>query len=547
MNTSNWAKFRRIETIILSILLYSILLLYVYQFSKIANKPRSMEQDEIFYYMEAKAISAHNIYNTPISYDGFTSTIGNFGAHGICYPIKDGWLAKIFFQSQDPPMVWNNFLITMITMSLILLFKAFSLNTRLKIALTVATNNILYTSTLSYMQEPIHFLLALLALRLLYLLYHPSAPTMASQKQVSNSRLNQLLWIIRRSIPNGNCRVGSFTSSYHPIRGSHERHLALYLILIILAITFRYSWFIWGLGILPLATNFKNFKKWTLIFIGLLTFGILINNFFVAPWPYVYEGGDASTFISGEKSTILDSLITIWQKFTQHLKLFFTPDQIPANTFMRYLFLAMLIINTWFAIVKRSRFTIACTLIAWAYLFACLAFYLLVAANDLRILSSINLLLTFSLIGTCNSYIFYPIIAVQLLLFPAVIERRNNELISLTCVDSPEVQNSRKSSFSKIKELVTDIDADNDVVIVLPIQFVYFMSYYFVNFPLINDKDIPIHYSVIIAGQGFSKTHPPNYVFASQLIDDSNYKLIYSDKWMILYQILNNKLPISKY
>lgn len=222
MNVNFLQQFRKTETIMLGILLYGIVLIYAYQYSLIADKYEPWTTDEWFYYIEAKAISAHNLYTPPASFDGNTSYIGDFGFHGISYAIKDGWLAKLFFQAEDPPMVWINFLTCMSMLALILLYKPFSLNTRLKIALVVATHYVLYQFTLSYMQETIQFLFAILALRILNLLYN----------------------------------------------GPHEstsKYLYYYLILLIIAITFRASWFIWGLGLLPLAKNYKDFTKWMLL------------------------------------------------------------------------------------------------------------------------------------------------------------------------------------------------------------------------------------------------------------------------------------------
>src|SRR3989337_2655247 len=112
-NSSNWAKFKKSETILLGILLYFIVLVYAYQYLKIAGKYGVFSPDEFFYYIEAKGIAAYNIYQTPLSLDGNTSFIGDFGSHGISYAIKDGWLSKLFFNAQDPPMVWINFLTCM--------------------------------------------------------------------------------------------------------------------------------------------------------------------------------------------------------------------------------------------------------------------------------------------------------------------------------------------------------------------------------------------------------------------------------------------------
>lgn len=492
MDTSKWPKFRKVETILLGLVLYSILLVYTYQYLHIENKYLISSPDEIFYYIEAKAISAHNIYQTPLSLDGNTSFIGDFGSHGISYAIIDGWLAKLFFHAQDPPMIWINFLTCLSMLALILLFKPFSLNTRLKIALVVATHYVLYTYTISYIQETIQFLFAVLALGVLYRLYEQKNPA---------------------------------TSNY----------LYYYLIVIIIAITFRYSWFIWGLGLLPLASHFKKLTKWILVLIGLMAFAIFIGRYIYAPYPY--EEIVAYRIIRTENLSIFDSLIIVWQKFMQNLQLFLTPNARFATTCMRYLLLVLLITNTWFAVMKRNRFTIACTLIGWGYLFSCLAFYFLVAKADERVLAILNPLLAFSLIGACNSFIFYPVIAIQLLLFPGVVETRNQSYLSFVSAKAAlDEKFSREASYSKIKDLIND---DHSVVVSLPIKLTWHRRpNYLVDFPLVTKKGHPIHYTMLVDGNDLRKIHHPQYKIASHPIDDARYQLIYSDNWMHFYRIL---------
>ena len=347
MNVNFLQKFRKTETILLGILLYGIVLVYTYHYFQIANKYKPWTTDEFFYYIEAKAIAAHNIYQTPASLDGNTSYIGDFGFHGISYAIKDGWLSKLFFQKDDPPLVLINFLTCLATLALILFFKPFTLNTRIKIALVVATHYVLFSFSLSYMQETIQYFFAVLALRPLYLIY--------TEENTSQSN-----------------------------------YLFYYLLIIILATTFRYGWFMWGAGLLPLGGNLKSISKWTMVATGLLVFGIFISRCIAAPYPY--NDLIADKLIRTEKFSLMNSLNILYQKFSQNLQLFLTPAEIFSTTCMRYLLLSLLIINSWYAIVKRNKFTIACSLIGWTYLIACLAFYFVFWGYDERALAILNLL-----------------------------------------------------------------------------------------------------------------------------------------------------------
>ncbi|MES2593567.1 MAG: hypothetical protein V4608_16910 [Bacteroidota bacterium] len=494
MITRNLQLFRKIETILLSIMLYGIFLVYIFQYFQIAGKYQPWTTDEFFYYIEAKGIASQNIYQTPASLDGNTSYIGNFGFHGISYAIKDGWLSKLFFHTNDPPMVWINVLTCFVLLLLILLFKPLELNTRLKIALVVATHYILYTFTFSYMQETIQFLFGVLALRILYLIYSKSAD------------------------PN-----------------SINVKIIYYLIIVVIAIAFRFSWFIWGLGLLPLTTNLKSFIKWSLIAIGLLLLGLFFNHYISAPYPY--DGVIMEKLIGSEKSSLINSLHSIWGNFTNNLELFLTPT-ILLVTSMRYLFLILLLLNTSFAIIKRNKFAMACSLIAWAYFIACLCFSFAFWGYDERALAVISPLLAFSLIGTVNSFIFYPIIILQLYFLPSTIEQtniRNNTAIAVNTT-TPE-RTSREASYSQIKDLITD---EENIVVELPIRFVVHAApTYFINLPLVTAKGYPIHYRIYREGKDKTGARIPHYLLNTNdpfPIPDNN-QLIYSNKWMSLYRL----------
>lgn len=490
MNANFLQKFRKTETILLGILLYGIILVYTYQYFQIGNKYQPWTTDEFFYYIEAKAIAAHNIYQTPASLDGNTSYIGDFGFHGISYAIKDGWLSKLFFQKEDPPLVFINFLTCLATLALILLFKPFTLNTRIKIALVVATHYVLFSYTLSYMQETIQYFFAVLALRSLYLIY----------TQENTSRSNYLLY---------------------------------YLLIIILAITFRYGWFMWGGGLLPLANNLKIFFKWALVAFALMIFGIFISRYIAAPYPY--NDVMADKLIRAENFSLLSSMNIVYQKFSHNLRLFLTPAEIFATTCMRYLLLALLLINSWYAIVKRNKFTITCALIGWAYFMACLAFYAVYWGYDERALAVLNPLLAFSIIGNFNSLVFYPIIAIQLWLFPDIVETTKTRNIEAIAVNAPSSERtSREASYAKIKDLITD---DHSVVIELDLKFVLHGSpNYFIDFPLVTSKGYPIHYRMYLEGKDLRGTHRANYLFVVQNSPEGNKELIYNDRWVYLYR-----------
>lgn len=488
-----WGKLKKQENLILGILLYGVALVYIYQYLKSEDKYAIISPDEVFYYIEAKAVATNNSYQTPLSLDGNTSFIGDFGSHGISYAIKDGWLSKLLFQSQDPPLVFINLLTCLCLLALIISFKAISLNTRLKISLIVATHYILFWFTLSYMQETIQFLFAILALRTLYLLYQN--PTTISKK-----------------------------------------HLYQYIAIIAIAITFRYGWFIWGLGLLPLATNIKTFVKYSLITLTLLLFALFVGRYIYAPYPY--EEIVAFKLIRTESLSLIDSIQLIWNGLFNNLKLYLSPTPKTITTLMRYLLLILLITSTAYAIIKKNKFTIACTLIAWAYFIACMAFYFLKWQADERVLAVLNPLLAFSLITTCNPKLFYPLAITQLLLFPLAIETRISNYTSKIDVETyTENRISQEASYAKIAELITD---DHDVVIsITPLITWHWKPNYITQIPLKTNKGYSIHYRQYINANDLRKKHKAMYSITQEPILEGGFQLMYSDQWMFFYKNLN--------
>jgi len=490
--TFNWQQYRKYETILLSVLLYAIVLLYTYQYFLIANQYKPWTTDEFFYYIEARGVAADNIYQTPASLDGNTSFIGDFGFHGISYAIKDGFLAKLFFHTNDPPLLLINYLTCIGLLSLILLFKHFSLNVRLKVALIVATHYVLYAYTLSYMQETIHYFFAIIALELLYLLYQ--------------SPLN-----------------------------SSNKYLLYYLSLIIVAITFRYGWFMWALGLLPLATDLKSFIKWGFVSFVIMVFAVLMSRYIAAPYPYNEIVADQ--IFLGNEFSILNSLQIIWNRFTHNCELFFSPAESLTTTGMRYLLVLLLFASIWYSTKKRNRFTIACTVIAWGYFIAALAFYHVYWAYDERALGVLTPILAFSLVGINNSFVFYIVLAVQLFFLPTVMKEtsiRNQNAISVNTITPEKV--SREASYAKLKELITD---DKNVVVAVSLRFViHGTTDYFIHFPLATSKGYSIHYRMFLEGKDIRGTHRPDYVMTTESAPPSeSHTLIYSDSNMYLYKL----------
>jgi hypothetical protein len=489
-------RIKKQETIILGVLLYFILLVYTFQFFKIAGKYKPFTTDEFFYYIEAKAISSDNVFRTPASLDGNTSYIGDFGFHGISYALKDGLFSKIFFQSENPPLLLINFLTALAAILLILLYKKFDLKRRFKIAIIVATHYIFFSYTLSYMQETVQFLFAVIALGFMFEMYNYKESLNTTNKQV-----------------------------YY------------FIAIVIISITFRYSWFLWAAGLLPLSKDIKSFLRWSFIGIALTLFGFFINRYIMAPFPY--NDILADRLIRSDEFSIIETLKNVYQKFIANILLYFTPADSLITTCMRYLLFILLVISIVYSFIKKNKFTIACTLIGWAYFLSTLAFYQVYWAYDERVLAVMTPLLAFSVVSTHHAVLFYLVLAVQLFLFPAVVKETSDRNLSAINTNlASDERTSRKTSYSKIKDLILDEDR---TVISIGVGFVIHGSPdYFLDLPLVNSKGYPLHYRMYLKGSDLRQNQKIKYVLN---VDDTRpnvpNELIYADKWMHLYKITN--------
>lgn len=503
-------QFLKNENLILSVLLYGIILLYSYQFSQIVNKYHIIHPDEYAYYTEAKALAAHGFLQTPFSLDGNTSIIGNFGYHGISYTLKNGLLSKLLFQSEDPPLLFINFLTFLATLALILLYKKIDLNARLKIGLIVITHHILYTYTFSYMQETIHYFLASIAVILLYQTYQN---------------------------PN------------------NQKYLFYYLTVVIIGISFRYIWAFWGLALLPLASNRKSFFKFFLIVVGLFLIAIMVAKYIYAPSPYTIGALFSNTIARGLSLPYLIEMA--FNNFFTNLKTYFSINEEIKYICNRYLLLLLLIINTVYAIKKRNKFAIGCTLTAWGYLASNMTLYILTTGHDNRILDVLIPLLAFSLFTTIKPSVFYAVLLVQLFVLVIVVKETNDvNAIFLNGNERQRFRTEKELSYSQIGNLITD---EHRAVISLPGDFTYqFNPDYFTKFPLITQKGYPIHYLTYVTGQDTRGVNKINYLINAPLAYPSHRtpmvnsiqivkhgrasyrsQLIYSDRWLQLYKVIN--------
>lgn len=180
---------------------------------------------------------------------------------------------------------------------------------------------------------------------------------------------------------------------------------------------------------------------------------------------------------------------------------------------------------------------IACSLIAWTYFFAALAFYHVYWAYDERALGVLTPILAFSLIGIHNSWIFYLAITVQLFLLPATI-KETNERNQIAQADNEitEERLTRLATYAKIKDLITE---EEDVVVAISLKFVVHGSPdYFTHFPITNSKGYKIHYRMFLEGADLRGTHIPKYVMTTRPSPPSEpHDLVYTDSYMCLYRI----------
>lgn len=454
---------KRPATYVWALLTILLVVFYLGRFKELRHTYQPNGTDEFLYYLEAKNISAHHNYHTPITFDGVVSKIGSFGIHGWGYAVVDGWLGKIF-NAQDPSVLISNCLLLLITLIIIFRFKELSLSERWLLSALLLSHHVILRYTFSFYQETLQFLFGFIMAYQLYCMYRKT--DMPTRKE--------LLW---------------------------------YVATVLLYTQFRYNGFLWIFGLTPLL-QYKSLRWWVIGAIPLFfVYGLLSNALFVAPFPYP----EAFNYVFADaiKTKPLGELIAwFWQHFVQNIRTFLFDHESTHKMIMRYTFLGLSCLSTWYAWKGKDRLLIAAAALSWVYFFSTAALQgAMYWEYDQRALAVLSCIHAFVLIRLNNFWWSSLTILASLYTFWMV-----KTECDFTIAQSQYINQSNPFNPADEATIANALAASEAPVVQIPLDLVLFnQPNKIIHFPLENSNGKPIGYFVNRGYYSPSVNIRPNY------------------------------------
>ncbi len=294
--------------------------------------------DEMVYVMQARAFAENNLLQAMV-YDENLAKVFGADVHGPMYPVIYGLLFKIF-GFQPLVFIYLNFFLVFASIVLIFKSKLLDLQAKFGIIVTEFSFFLVFWNAFNYTPEVIHIFFAnLIALKLIEIYRNPD------EKTVNKRTLE-------------------------------------FLLLIVLASAFRYSWSLSALGLVFLATNKKEFLKLFAWSFAVVALGFLYNKLCHAEFfglvmtkiPEALHNGD----VQGALTLLTDNI-------SNNLQLYFYKFYFDSYYFIaKYVYVFLM---GWFiykGYKEKNNYNYAVALIALLYFSSMIVFFDAYDFRDLR-------------------------------------------------------------------------------------------------------------------------------------------------------------------
>lgn len=339
--------------------------------------PSAYVNDGFGYYLSSKSFFINKTLSAPLIHLDKVSPIGEFYSHGFAYPLLNGTIAIILGWS-DHIIIVVNIAIAAIVVTLLSFGK--DRLASLLIILIISTFYIMPTMTLSYMQETIHILFAVVA----------------------------SLLIIRIASTNERLRWPLVAVLYGTL---------------VVAALFRPLWLLWSIALLALGRTPREYC----IHIGLAAAGLLMSvifmRLFFAPYPY-YSPQDTILSALRENNTLGAISFIVQTIHTNIKKLYIDDFYIFGNTRIPNIYTLIIISVNFYFIYQyfklKDRIFLAGFIIGTIYIGAVFSLYDTLAGA--RQLAAVFVMQIIFLGARGYTKLIAAIAIFQLILFPRVAE-----------------------------------------------------------------------------------------------------------------------------
>ena len=476
---------------LLSALFLMLFLMFAYLvYQSISLNYLPIFSDEYGYYLDAKSFWLYDRIDAATTLNERYSLVGNAGFHGFVYSVFYGTFFKLFSLLGGTPSIILVNIFLVLCLFIFLIFSKVSLEKKLLLSIVFISNFILIVYLPSSMTEIFHYVFAFAVGYLLYLVYETR----------------------------------------------EKKYLYSFIIVIVILSFFRQSWIFALFGLFPLSSSFKDFVKYTVIFLLGLIFVVLDIKLFHAPFPFGFFQ-HLSVYL--QENSFANTVFMVYKYFLTNLDRYFISETYEGVRFVfyfKYLFVALLLYSFYCSYRTREKSILSGTLIAAIIFFALLSLYDAYGWREVRMLTVPFMILTVILILNKKYFPVFLIILFQLFTLNTVLDSQKRVNFKRENMNAL-MQDYRPfiDDFSDLGKYVTLYEKKEILVLLNTKLFSLGNSPLFYKLPLfLQDKNI--RYSFIL-GKKFKISDSKCDLFISDKPESfSTMKLVGNNKNYYFYQ-----------
>ncbi|WP_299246650.1 hypothetical protein [uncultured Aquimarina sp.] len=365
------------------LILYAVLFNYIHLLNSITHNYLPVWSDEFFYFINTNSFFQNGVLEAALTYNGEGSRILGVDAHGFGYPLLHGGIAKIFGWD-NLNFIYFNFISVLISVLLMCCIRRITITEKLWVSNLILMFPFFILYGVTYMQESIHILIALVISVLVYFIYN---------------------------------------------KEDNKVYIVLFLITIFIAGIFRALWFFWLIGLIPLAKS----NKQLIIYFSLFLLGVVMSFVFVLFFTEPVPNYFSSLVVLLKNNKIGEGLVSLLFHFYDNLNFYFfgkSGDLVYKS--MKYLNFGIVTYFSYLAFKNKSRLTIAIALIGTLNFLLLFTIYDAFDWREIRTMSPLFYFYIIFIVSSSRRITHLLIIILCCLFFPTLkisnqwIQERNN-------------------------------------------------------------------------------------------------------------------------
>jgi hypothetical protein len=422
-----------------AIVLVFTLLAYVYLIFQVSGNYLPVLSDEFFYYSNAASFFENNTLSAALTYNGSGSKFFGADAHGIAYPVLNGGIAKLFgWHSLN--FLYTNIFFVAASLLITWVQKGISISDKVLISALLLLFPFFVLYGFTFMQESIHIFFA----------------------------------------------VASSFLLFNISRTGKRSHIAMFVLLIVIAGLFRPLWFFWLIGLLPFAKNKLQRNVFILIFTAGVVASFLYAYYFAEAVPN-YFSSLVNVFAGGN---IKEGIFSFVKHFAANVYLYlFSTESNLVYLPIKYLVLIAFTIFTIKALKYKAKLHLAIALVGAVNFGLLFCLYDVFGWREIRVLAPFVYFCIPYLATEIKGYFKYFQLAVLVVIFIVSMPLAMQWIKERNGYSGEEIVNHRDAY-----NLIAQAAGKNSLVLISYIPSDYSLD--LVSLPVKNISGAPIKYIV---------------------------------------------------